>query len=131
MATVYLGVDSIARATDNACSNEETQNVTNAAGGTNRVTFWGRYFGYKTSYWYPMNWDSGSTIQQELSAMKSIGISRIAPINSPGDVVSKAKSDGSYHGKQACDGIVAVLNNCGGKLIMPASNSVYVYLEAV
>lgn len=130
--TNYLewGVDSAGRASDSdGCGHTLAQDVHTL--GSGNVVFWGRYFGYKAYRYSPMNYDSASTNQAELSAMKAVGVSRIVPLNSPGETITATGtySDGASQGNQTCDGIKHVISNSGGKLIMPASESVYVYLD--
>lgn len=130
--TDYLqwGVDSASRASDSdGCGHTLAQDAQSLGGGN--VVFWGRYFGHKAYGYNPMNYDSSSTNKTELTAMRNAGLRRIVPLNSPGITITAtgSYSDGNDHGYLTCDGIMQVVNNSGGKLILPASGMVYVYLD--
>lgn len=129
MATSVWGVDSVTPANQvpPGCSSTAAQIVHSMGGGN--VVFWGRYFGYQQSGFKLMNSESASQIQAEASAMRGAGLRRIVPLNSPRSITSSTnKSDGTFHGNKTCDGIKSVIANSAGKIIMPSSLQVNVYL---
>jgi hypothetical protein len=132
MTYLEWGVDSAGRATDSTSCGDIAQNVQNVGSGS--VVFWGRYFGHKVYSYNPMNYDTGAQNKAEAAAMRAVGVRRIVPLNSPGLTTtgltgSAGTSAGNYHGNQVCDGIKSVITNSTGSIILPGSNTCYVYLD--
>lgn len=133
-----VGVDSGARATD---SNNEGQPVCSTGGtvasnvgqfSAGKLLWWGRYFGPYSSYvgLTTMSMEPGTNNINEAQAMRAIGVNRICVLySSQRPAGEQTKANGSSDAQKLCDGITNVINASNGSILMPGSETVYVYLD--
>jgi hypothetical protein len=93
------------------------------------VTFWGRYFSPSPPC-TNMDLEGSAGIQAEATALKNNGTRYIVPLSSPGQVVySGTFAQGSSDGQTFCGAVNKVINQSGGKIVLPGNGQLKVYLD--